>query len=106
MKKVIILLFVLMGAFITYAQQPTKRSSQNKADTIKTKYTCPMHPEVMSNKPGKCPKCGMELVKVEQVTYTCPMHPEVVSNKPGKCPKCGMKLLIKKDKKSNSKMKM
>jgi hypothetical protein len=27
-------------------------------------YTCPMHPEVLSNKPGKCPKCGdMDLVK-------------------------------------------
>src|SRR5438477_10773998 len=26
------------------------------------KYTCVMHPEVISDKPGKCPKCGMELV--------------------------------------------
>ncbi len=26
-----------------------------------TKYTCPMHPEVMSDKPGPCPKCGMAL---------------------------------------------
>jgi FtsP/CotA-like multicopper oxidase with cupredoxin domain len=26
-------------------------------------YTCPMHPEVKSNDPGKCPKCGMTLVK-------------------------------------------
>ncbi len=26
-------------------------------------YTCPMHPEVKSDKPGKCPKCGMELIK-------------------------------------------
>ncbi len=25
-------------------------------------YTCPMHPEVISDKPGKCPKCGMNLV--------------------------------------------
>jgi hypothetical protein len=25
-------------------------------------YTCPMHPEVMSNEPGTCPKCGMRLV--------------------------------------------
>ena len=24
-------------------------------------YSCPMHPEVRSDKPGKCPKCGMEL---------------------------------------------
>jgi FtsP/CotA-like multicopper oxidase with cupredoxin domain len=25
-------------------------------------YVCPMHPEVTSDKPGKCPKCGMALV--------------------------------------------
>jgi rubrerythrin len=26
-------------------------------------YTCPMHPEVKQPAPGKCPKCGMTLVK-------------------------------------------
>jgi len=25
-------------------------------------YVCPMHPEVKSDNPGKCPKCGMDLV--------------------------------------------
>ncbi len=25
-------------------------------------YTCSMHPEVTSDKPGKCPKCKMDLV--------------------------------------------
>ena len=29
----------------------------------KAVYTCPMHPDVISDKPGKCPKCGMDLVK-------------------------------------------
>lgn len=27
----------------------------------KAEYTCPMHPEVVSAKAGKCPKCGMNL---------------------------------------------
>jgi Heavy metal binding domain len=30
-----------------------------------TIYTCPMHPEVISDKPGRCPKCGMNLVPKE-----------------------------------------
>ncbi len=34
-------------------------NENNSTDT----YTCTMHPEVKSDKPGKCPKCGMELVK-------------------------------------------
>jgi P-type Cu2+ transporter len=30
------------------------------------KYTCPMHPEVIKDTPGKCPKCGMDLVPVKE----------------------------------------
>lgn len=32
----------------------------------KQKYTCPMHPEVITDHPGNCPKCGMKLVSVAQ----------------------------------------
>lgn len=31
----------------------------------KTLYTCPMHPEVISETPGSCPICGMDLVPME-----------------------------------------
>ena len=32
------------------------------AATAQGHYTCTMHPKVHSNKPGICPKCGMQLV--------------------------------------------
>jgi len=61
-------------------------------------YTCPMHPEIVQDHPGSCPKCGMalETMGVPEITtkteYTCPMHPEVMQDHPGACPKCGMAL--------------
>lgn len=87
---------------------------------MEDKYTCPMHSDVVSNKPGKCPKCHMNLVEKskldklpnhsmhempqpldhQEITnntteglYTCPMDPEILQNVPGDCPKCGMKLI-------------
>ena len=57
-------------------------------------YTCPMHPEVVSEEPGHCPSCGMKLIAEAAPTgYACPMHPEVTSETPDHCPQCGMKLL-------------
>lgn len=44
---------------------PSSMSHSGDADksSKKIQYTCSMHPEVLSEKPGKCPKCGMTLVK-------------------------------------------
>lgn len=71
------------------------------ANDAKSVYTCIMHPEVQMDKPGSCPKCGMDLVLKEakiqssKAVYTCIMHPEVLSDSPGRCPKCGMDLNAK-----------
>ena len=37
--------------------------SQNKKQTAEEKYTCPMHPEIVQDKPGTCPICFMDLVQ-------------------------------------------
>jgi FtsP/CotA-like multicopper oxidase with cupredoxin domain len=58
-------------------------------------YTCPMHPDVVQDEPGRCPQCGMKLIATAaEVTYVCPMHPHVTSSSPDeRCPECGMKLV-------------
>lgn len=75
-------------------------------EVMKT-YTCPMHPDVTSDKPGKCSKCGMALKEKEPavVAYSCPMKCEgdKTYDKPGNCPKCGMALKEQKDDHSNHK---
>ncbi|HSK09756.1 MAG TPA: efflux RND transporter periplasmic adaptor subunit [Vicinamibacterales bacterium] len=35
---------------------------EEAAEGAKTLYTCPMHPEYVSDRPGSCPICGMDLV--------------------------------------------
>ncbi|HEW98051.1 MAG TPA: hypothetical protein ENF37_05340 [Beggiatoa sp.] len=41
-------------------------TSKEHADKHKDiKYVCPMHPEIVRDKPGSCPTCGMYLVKKE-----------------------------------------
>lgn len=47
----------------TTTLQPEKQQKKNVMANVV--YTCPMHPEVLKDKPGKCPKCGMNLVKKE-----------------------------------------
>ena len=57
------ILVVLFFSSCTSSEKPAKSSSDTllPAETH-TVYTCPMHPEVLSDKPGTCPQCKMDLV--------------------------------------------
>lgn len=59
-------IITLMGVYSFNAaysfEKNTASAGNSAADSTVTKtYTCPMHPEVISDKPGQCPKCGMDL---------------------------------------------
>jgi len=67
MKKIIFATFIVVSlVFIVSCNSGTK-NPHNKMETQSTAsevyYTCTMHPEVHSDKPGNCPKCGMELIQ-------------------------------------------
>ena len=64
MKTLIMAVVILLACTTGYAQvktSTTKTHTHHRGMKAK-KYTCPMHPEVVRKKPGKCPKCGMNLV--------------------------------------------
>ncbi|HEY4518014.1 MAG TPA: heavy metal-binding domain-containing protein [Candidatus Paceibacterota bacterium] len=67
MEKII--LFVLLAGCIgVHVWMMFKGHSHGSAKDGKpdgkTKYSCPMHPEISQDTPGQCTECGMNLVKV------------------------------------------
>lgn len=108
--KIVFIALTVFFAMGTAVAQTTAVAP--KKEVQKTMYTCSMHPKVMSEEKGKCPKCGMDLVVSKQKTtaketqtttvakskYVCTMDGST-SDKPGKCPKCGMAMTEKKPEK-------
>lgn len=103
MKSFIICLIAMFISLASFSQ----KAKANPDTSLKSylTYSCPMHPEYVSNVAGKCPKCNsnMTLSKKEQMKaevvklYTCPMD-NVICTKPGKCPICGMEMVAFKPK--------
>lgn len=70
-------LLIMLLVIVSTACQPSKNKSEEDTHSAaqtdstqhehmaKVAYTCTMHPEVVQDEPGKCTKCGMELVKQE-----------------------------------------
>lgn len=61
MKNYFLPLILIIVASPMFAQNDTSKIQKTFPDSII--YICPMHPEIISGKPGKCPKCGMDLVQ-------------------------------------------
>lgn len=88
MKKTIAMLSVLLFLFATVVScnqakdksEQTETETSESADTTsnemmaKVQYTCTMHPEVVKDEPGKCPKCGMDLVKKDGDAHDSTEH--------------------------------
>jgi len=95
-KLLMMAVLSILSVSVSAQDTTNNRTKAHKQKTEKVKYSCPMHPGMMSKKPGKCSECGMDLKKIEKVTvvYSCPMKCEgdKTYDKPGKCPKCGMNL--------------
>ncbi len=63
MKQLMLLGWLLITQSIVFAQHEGHNMPAKQQPAKTEIYTCPMHPEVQSDKPGKCPKCGMNLEK-------------------------------------------
>ncbi len=71
-----------------FVKDPAKYAAPNAE--MKEIYTCPMHPEVQSDKPGKCPKCGMNLVKKTVTMRMAHSQGDMEMKEAGACPMMGM----------------
>jgi len=74
MKNSLLILVFSLAIALYACNNSTPNSAAVDSTTAKNEiYTCTMHPEVRSEKPGDCPKCGMKLVLLSTVD-TSQMH--------------------------------
>ncbi len=68
MRKIILMFVFAVSTALVFnacSGSEKKATEQNPIpateQTANVQYTCPMHPEVIKDKPGQCPICGMDL---------------------------------------------
>ena len=64
-KFIIFALFALVFAGCDTNKNNSSSEHNHSKETVKSYYTCSMHPQIKQDKPGKCPICHMNLTKVE-----------------------------------------
>jgi membrane fusion protein, copper/silver efflux system len=91
-KALILLLAVILAGGGYYAAKHITHDHSGHGAEAKQLYTCPMHPQIIQDRPGDCPICGMKLVPVKKeekakekkIMYRSSMNRNEVSDKPGK----------------------
>lgn len=69
MRKLILIIIALFCYSVTVfasglpVDKMVSDTTKTKSKKVEIQYTCGMHPDVISNKPGRCPKCGMGLIQ-------------------------------------------
>ncbi len=53
-------------SFVLFISCKDKKATVSERAPAKELWTCSMHPEIIRDKPGACPICGMELVRKEE----------------------------------------
>ncbi|WP_288071734.1 efflux RND transporter periplasmic adaptor subunit [Hydrotalea sp.] len=67
MKKILIMAgLILLSLACKNKNAKNTVHSEHTKDTAGVYYTCSMHPQVMLDKPGNCPICGMKLIEVKK----------------------------------------
>lgn len=67
----LLFLLILGTSSCTKRESPkTEVAAGHQHETQKEVWTCPMHPQIQKAGPGKCPICGMDLVKADTLKNT------------------------------------
>ncbi len=63
--SILAVILVIAGGYLIYTNFIQKNNSGTTESEV---YTCPMHPQIVQDRPGQCPICGMDLVKKNEVS--------------------------------------